>query len=367
MASEKYLVFPHALSSGLMNMLMEIELRVVLACLSNRTLVSVNKYPCFPQPDDHLYGRYRAAAMLDLFDFPVKHISMTKMYKRGFKSLYSLPWQGECASEAVFRLSSDWPDDKKIVDDFYDGRKFTWQFPENDDDVWALLGPRRTFCNSTYFFLAHTKQKNKIKNIISLIQPKLPYLNLAKKIVKDLGRFNSIHVRLGDFKHWWVKTPTGVEIANNIASVMKNDMPLVICTDNSHDRAYFAPITQCYSDSIFVDEYIQNEYKEELNQLPFNDASVIALISSLVASYGEVFTGSIYSTFTSAIHRRRLMRDPDLPILFSSNPFDDRVKMENCEFKSTDSGSFSWNRLAFPNPETSRANAWLREWPETVS
>ena len=89
MASEKYLVFPHALSSGLMNMLMEIELRVVLACLSNRTLVSVNKYPCFPQPDDHLYGRYRAAAMLDLFDFPVKHISMTKMYIRGFKSLYS--------------------------------------------------------------------------------------------------------------------------------------------------------------------------------------------------------------------------------------------------------------------------------------
>ena len=169
------------------------------------------------------------------------------------------------------------------------------------------MGPRRTFCNSTYFFLAHSKQKNKIKNIISLIQPKLPYLNLAKKIVKDLGLFNCIHVRLGDFKHWWVKTPTGVEIANNIASVMKNDMPLVICTDNSHDRAYFAPITQCYSDSIFVDEYIQNEYKKELNQLPFNDASVIALISSLVASYGEVFTGSIYSTFNSAIHRRRLM------------------------------------------------------------
>ena len=104
-----------------------------------------------------------------------------------------------------------------------------------------------------------------------------------------------------------------------------------------------------------------------MNQLPFNDASVIALISSLIASHGEVFTGSIYSTFTSAIHRRRLMRDPDLPILFSSNPFDGRIKMENCEFKSTNSGSFSWNRLAFPNPETSRANAWLREWPETVS
>ena len=67
------------------------------------------------------------------------------MYKRGFKSLYSLPWQGECASEAVFRLSSDWPDDKKIVDDFYDGRKFTWQFPENDDDVWALLGPKMPY------------------------------------------------------------------------------------------------------------------------------------------------------------------------------------------------------------------------------
>ena len=101
--------------------------------------------------------------------------------------------------------------------------------------------------------------------------------------------------------------------------------------------------------------------------MPFNDANVIALLSSLIASKSNIFAGSIYSTFTSAIHRRRLFDDPKSPILFTSNPFDASVNMENCEFKPSHSGTFSWNRLAFPNPESARANAWLREWPETIS
>ena len=104
MSSERYIVFPHQLLGGLTNMLMEIEIRVILANLANRTLVSLNKFPCSPQDEDHLFGRYREAAMLDLFDLPVKHISVTKMYKRGFKEAFILPWQGSCASEAYLNF-----------------------------------------------------------------------------------------------------------------------------------------------------------------------------------------------------------------------------------------------------------------------
>ena len=43
MSSERYIVFPHQLLGGLTNMLMEIEIRVILA-MANRTLVSLNNF-----------------------------------------------------------------------------------------------------------------------------------------------------------------------------------------------------------------------------------------------------------------------------------------------------------------------------------
>ena len=151
MLKERFLVFPHHAFGGMTNVLMEIEIRVILACLANRTLVSLNKYPCAPQVEDHLYGRYREAAILDLFDLPVKHISMTKLYKRGFKELYFLPWEGDCASEAYFKLPDDLKYSEVEEEDFIDGRQYCWQFPNNDSDVWMAYSQKRTFCNSAYF------------------------------------------------------------------------------------------------------------------------------------------------------------------------------------------------------------------------
>ena len=367
MSKERFLVFPHHAFGGMTNVLMEVEIRVILACLANRTLVSLNKYPCAPQVEDHLYGRYREAAILDLFDLPVKHISMTKLYKRGFKELYFLPWEGDCASEAYFKFTDDLKYSEVEEGDFIDGRRYCWQFPNNDSDVWMAYSQKRTFCNSAYFFLASSSLKKKIQSIIQRIQPKRVYLDLAEKISKDLGSYNSIHIRLGDFKQWWINTPTSQDIVNNIAPVFSASEPLIICTDNSLDENFFRPVLKAFPQYIFIDQFIINKYQKELDALPFNDANVIALLSSLIASKGNIFAGSIYSTFTSAIHRRRLFENPKSPILFTSNPFDDSVKMENCEFKPSHSGTFSWNRLAFPNPESARANAWLREWPETIS
>ena len=69
------------------------------------------------------------------------------------------------------------------------------------------------------FFLVSDSYKRKIRSIVSKIQPKAVYFNLAKKIAKDLGDFNGIHVRLGDFKQWWIKSPTAKEITENISQL----------------------------------------------------------------------------------------------------------------------------------------------------
>ena len=91
---------------------------------------------------------------LPTFDLPVKHISMTRLYKRGFKELYFLPWQGDCASEAYFKFSDDLKVSDVEKEDFIDGRQYCWQFPNNDSDVWMAYSQKRTFCNSAYFFLS---------------------------------------------------------------------------------------------------------------------------------------------------------------------------------------------------------------------
>lgn len=366
MANEKYLVFPHPLVGGMTNLLMELEIRVILADLAGRTLVSPNKIPCWPQLDDHIFGRYRSAAMLDLFDFPVKHISLTKLYKTGFDSLHTLSWEGNCASEAYFVPPSSGEFDNAVIDDFKEARQFQWAFPDNQDDAWFALNQRRTFCSYSYFFLASEPVKRRIRKVVAKIQPKAAYLNLAKIIANDLKKYNAIHIRLGDFKQWWVKSPSSKEVLDNISGIMSADVPLVICTDNSQDDDFFRPILKCYRNSIFIDQYIMKEYKAELAALPFNDATVIALLSSLVAGNSQVFAGSAFSTFTNAIHRRRLFKDPATPMQFVSNPFGDQAVMERCEFQAKSEGHFSWNRLALPNPPEARANAWFREWPEAI-
>ncbi len=366
MSQSKYLVFPHQMTGGMTNLLLELEIRVILADLSGRTLVSPNKIPIWPMNDDHIYKRYRSAALLDLYDFPVKHISLTKLYKDGFDELYVLPWEGVCASEAYFIHEKCEKLDTEVILSFKENRQHEWAFPDNDSEAWVAYNQQRTFCNYSYFFLAPDPVKRHIRGLINRIQPKAPYLNLAKKIAKDLKSYNGIHVRRGDFKEWWVKAPTNKDIIANISPLMSADMPLVICTDSSKDDEYFAPIMKAYPKSILIDQLILEEYKSDLKKLPFSDATVIALLSSLVTSDSQVFAGSLFSTFTSAIHRRRILKDPSKPMLFTSNPFGAEVLMKNGEFQARGAGHFSWNRLALPNPPEARANAWLREWPEAA-
>lgn len=366
MSSEKYLVFPFPLRGGMVNLLMELEIRVALAHLSNRTLVSANKVPCWPQPDDHIYKRYRSAAMLDLFDFPIKHISLTKLYKNGFDTLHPLNWQGECASEAYYVHPTSNAHDAAVIDDFKEQRLYQWEFPQNDDDAWFAINQQRTFCNYSYFFLAPDSVNRKVRTIVSRIQPKAHYINAAKKIAKGLGRFNAIHIRRGDFKDWWVKKPTSLEILENIRDVIPGDMPLLILTDSAQDMDFFRPILNLYPQAIFLDDYILENCKADLKALPFSDATVVALLSLLVAVESVSFAGSAFSTFTGYIHRRRLLKDSNSPMLFVSNPFAEGAIMQQCEFMPQADGHFSWNRLNLPNPPQSRANAWFREWPEAV-
>ena len=53
---------------------------------------------------------------------------------------------------------------------------------------------------------------------------------------------------------------------------------LLILTDESDDP-FFAEIVQAYPDSIFIDHYLLDHYKEEFCDLPQHDSIALAYLS----------------------------------------------------------------------------------------
>ena len=369
MAKQNYIVFPNPTVGGMVNLLMELEIRVGLAALSNRTLVSANKFPVGPQPDDADYARERSATMLDLFDIPVKHIGLSKFKKLACDSVLELPWKGDCATLACFMYPSADAHDEYTRQQFKHQRMYQWEFPaDKSHQAWVASSVGRTFSNYSHFFLAADNVRVKLRKTIAKIQPKYCYQKFAQKVVKSLGDYNAIHIRLGDFKDWWIECPTPEDILANIETTIPKDQVLVICTDNSKDEGFFSKIIAEYPKAIFIDEFLVKEFADDLAQLPFNDATVIALLTQMIAVESKVFFGTLFSTFTGAIHRRRLLKNSDEKMLFVFNPFGaDKTLMENGEFIPVREGAFSWNRFDYPIPPEARAYSWFREWPEAAS
>ncbi len=368
MAKANYLVFPHPTVGGMVNLLLELEIRVALAMLSNRTLVSANRFPVGPQPDDLDYQRVRQADMLDLFDIPVKHIGVSKLRKLGFEREVELPWKGDCATLACFAFPGADAFDERTLRQFKHHRQQVWEFPaDKSADVWTASSIARTFSHYSYFFLAQDKIRSRIRKTVSKITPKSEFISLAKTISSELGSYNAIHVRLGDFKDWWIDNPTTDDILDTIRPILDPAEQLVICTDNSADREYFDGILKAYPRAVFIDEIILNDYASEFEDLPFSDATVVALLTQLIAVEANEFFGTLFSTFTGMIHRKRLLQRNIDAMRFIFNPFgNDQVPMSEGVFQPVREGMFSWNSFEYPIPLEARAFSWFRDWPEAA-
>ena len=92
------------------------------------------------------------------------------------------------------------------------------------------------------------------------VRPKRPYLSVADRIAASIGSFNAIHIRRGDFlrnelakqKITRTTSVSGEEIVTNLASRMRRDDPLVVCTDGSSDEEIFRPIRQYFRKTFFL-------------------------------------------------------------------------------------------------------------------
>src|SRR5262249_25386035 len=183
-----------------------------------------------------------------------------------------------------------------------------------------------------------------------------------------------IHIRRGDFvtnelakrKISRAASINGQEVLANLATRMRRDVPLVVCTDGSSRDEIFAPIRTYFRETVFLDRYFREDATTAamISQLPRDDEAVLALLTQLVASKAAVFAGTLFSTFTALIHRWRGFAGHERDFLYCYNDFlsSPLVRFDRCEFLPVDDGPYSWNRIRYPvSPD---AYSWLREWPE---
>jgi hypothetical protein len=360
--------------SGFSNNKMSLDIAIVLAHLTGRTLVPYRfRLPRKAPVDAPPHCAVEPMLVPDLFDIPVpcstEYLLRTWITVSGARQCVWAP-----VVESVLCFPAPQPIDDTRFQQFGNGRPYVYTLSQEDEDAPDLHIHTQTLGHYSYVFYLDDARRQQVIELMKRVRAKRPYLSVADRIATSIGSFNAIHVRRGDFlrneltKHKITRTTsvTGEEIVANLASRMHRDDPLVICTDGDSGEEIFHPIRQYFRETIFLHRYFDESasIREMIAQLPRTDESVVALLTQLVASKARVFAGTLFSTFTALIHRLRGFDRQESRFLYCHNDFSSPlVRFEHCEFLPVDDGPFTWNRIRYPVSPS--AYAWMREWPES--
>jgi hypothetical protein len=357
---------------GMGNMLMSLDNAVALAYLSRRTLVPFNVRPLDQghyRPLVPLRDFTRCASLLDVFDIPVP-VSL-ECYPQEEINVRAMRRQ-PCGdfSEAPFCVSIEKTRREPWIYEFLGGRNPTslWSFdlPGNNAAAVAIEAP--SLAMHSYFPCLEPPLRAEINRLLARIEAKAPYREAARKIAARFGRFNALHLRRGDFVRAGF-TPraasvTPQEVLGNIEEFFERDVPLAILTDSPDDQAFLGPILAHYGQGFILDRFLLDDprCRELFAELPFHDNSILSVLALLIATHADTFIGTLCSTYTAIIQRRRGIARGDRRFLFAYNDFGEYVRYRHCQLEETRDGTFSWNRA--PLPFAPCHHAKFREWPE---
>lgn len=366
-------------AAGLSNLVMSIELGVVLASLTDRLLIlKGNNFPYANRVDysGEVSNRY-PSRVTDLIDLGVPSLNEEDANLEGYVShdICGLPaWEAVCPFPG--HLSTDTADFRSFA-----GRRSARVIVgDEQQDVPALAfsgGPKAMTLSfySSFFYLDRPSQLV-AHDALRRMRPKPEIARFANRIASDLGAFNAVHIRRGDFKVTSGVTTldrTGAEAVAAMDKHFSRRDRLVILTDESNDP-FFDVIRASYSDLVFIDWHILRQYGREFHDLPAHDSIALAYLSQLIAAQSMDFLGTMSSTFTSLIQRYRgnSGRQERFKFLWNELPpagakiepgrhaLGNDVPLDNGVMVETTSGPYSWNRV---NQRFN--NGWMREWPES--
>jgi GDP-fucose protein O-fucosyltransferase len=358
---------------GFSNQKMALDIAVALAYLTGRVLVPYRFRVPRRVPANLKPGRWpQALTVPDLFEIPLpwsdEHL---------LKTWISVDGKLDCGWQPVFEsvlcFPPAMPDDAR-AQHFRNGRPYVYTLNSRENEAPDLHINTHTLGHYSHFFYLDEPRRRQIVDLIKRLRPKEPYLKAADRIAASFGPFNAIHVRRGDFVSNDLSRDgisraasiSGQEVVANLASRMRRDEPLVICTDGSSREEFFGPIQKYFREVIFLDRYLRESagIQEMISQLPRDDEAVLAMLTQLIASKAQIFAGTLFSTFTALIHRLRGFDRQKCEFLYCYNDFlSPLVHFERCEFLPVADGPYSWNRIRYPVSPS--AYSWLREWPES--
>jgi GDP-fucose protein O-fucosyltransferase len=365
--------------AGLSNLIMSVEVAVVLSRLTDRLLVlEGNSSPSgnIVRYGDAVSNKY-PSKVTDLIDLGVPWIDAESVKLEAF-ALHDLcphpTW------DCVFYFPAALSTESEDIRSFAGNRKLFITSGEDLADVPALSvsgGPdHNTLSFYSYFFYLDWGAQSLALDALRKMQPKAPYAGFARRVASDLGAFNAVHVRRGDFKvtegvTTLVRAPE--EVIRALDEQFKREDRLVVLTDEANDP-FFDPIKAAFRDYVIIDHHILVNYSSDFLDLPAHDSIALAYISQLVAAESRDFVGSMRSTFTSLIQRTRGNRGKKEVFKFLWNeqpntgdvkergrhPVSDIIRLEKGVMVPERDGPYSWNRHhQCLNP------AWMREWPES--
>jgi hypothetical protein len=157
------------------------------------------------------------------------------------------------------------------------------------------------------------------------------------------------------------------EVAANLVTVLDPGRALVVCTDEA-DPEFLVELRRRFPRLLLIDQALleHQAWGRSFQELPRNDRHALAVVTQTVAARAETFVGTMFSTFTGAIHRARGFLGDDRQLYcYNDWPNHPGVRYQNCEFLPVREGPYSWSRLDLPL--SASACSWAREWRESWS
>ena len=224
------------------------------------------------------------------------------------------------------------------------------------------IGPR-SLVNATYFYFLERSAKNELLSSIAI-----NYLqeieDLAAAITREIGSYNSVHLRQGDFIDFYAHDGYKVDVAafaRSVESIFGDDgLPVYVATDSLEDKEMFVRIFG-ERPIVFIDELIFSNFELAFKNLPFTDFNALSVLNQIICSNAESFIGTCRSTFTSVIHRLRQERFGKADFNFFPDRRTERVMNSELVMVPDQHGFFDWNRYSAFS-ENAYYPCWMREW-----
>ncbi|MEO0544159.1 MAG: hypothetical protein AAFY99_10115 [Pseudomonadota bacterium] len=365
--------------AGLSNLAMSLELGVVMATLTDRLLVlKGNNSPAANVVDyDGLVSNAYPSRITDLIDpgvpFADAHtVNLNRFAPHEISSVSPL--------EAVFFFPSHLTtatDDFTAFKAMRDKHFTVEQSCENIPVLSYSGGPKnQTLGFYSSFFYLDAPSQQRAHRAIKNMRPREHLAAFAELVAADLGEFNAVHIRRGDFKKTSGTTTLKRKPQEAIAAMDRHfgrSDRLVVLTDEANDP-FFDAIKEAYHDLIFIDQHILGHHLKAFYDLPTHDSVALAYLSQLIAARSQDFIGTMTSTFTSLIQRMRGLNGsneqfkflwnevplPGAPVQPGNSEPNDSIPLKNGVMVRKFDGPYSWNLF------DQRLNpAWMREWPES--